>query len=113
MPGRLSTELVDEIEKVCTYRFKEKEKQNVEARLKELNMVCKETDIQLDMLQKLEVFIQRVQEETGLKLQVERDLLEVLSDHVSRMELRIQNGRNNIGNPKLVIPAILLLSLFK
>ena len=91
-------ELVDEIEKVCTYRFKEKEKQNVEARLKELNMVCKETDIQLDMLQKLEVFIQRVQEETGLKLQVERDLLEVLSDHVSRMELRIQNGRNNIGN---------------
>ncbi len=98
MPGRLSTELVDEIEKVCTYRFKEKEKQNVEARLKELNMVCKETDIQLDMLQKLEVFIQRVQEETGLKLQVERDLLEVLSDHVSRMELRIQNGRNNIGN---------------
>ena len=63
MPGRLSTELVDEIEKVCTYRFKEKEKQNVEARLKELNMVCKETDIQLDMLQKLEVFIQRVQEE--------------------------------------------------
>lgn len=25
MPGRLSTELVDEIEKVCTYRFKEKE----------------------------------------------------------------------------------------
>ncbi len=98
MPGRLSTELVDEIEKGCTYRFKEKEKQNVEARLKELNMVCKETDIQLDMLQKLEVFIQRVQEETGLKLQVERDLLEVLSDHVSRMELRIQNGRNNIGN---------------
>ena len=98
MPGRLFTELVDEIEKVCTYRFKEKEKQNVEARLKELNMVCKETDIQLDMLQKLEVFIQRVQEETGLKLQVERDLLEVLSDHVSRMELRIQNGRNNIGN---------------
>ena len=68
MPGRLSTELVDEIEKVCTYRFKEKEKQNVEARLKELNMVCKETDIQLDMLQKLEVFIQRVQEETGLNI---------------------------------------------
>ena len=98
MPGGLAAELVDEIEKVCAYRFKEKEKQNVEARLKELNMVCKETDIQLDMLQKLEEFIQRVQEETGLKLQVERDLLEVLSDHVSRMELRIQNGRNNIGN---------------
>lgn len=91
-------ELVEEIEKVCGYHFPEMEMQNVEARLKELNMVCKETDIQLDMLQKLEVFIQRVQEETGLKLQVERDLLEVLSDHVSRMELRIQNGRNNIGN---------------
>lgn len=97
-PGRLAMELVEEIEKVCGYYFPEMEMQNVEARLKELNMVCKETDIQLDMLQKLEVFIQRVQEETGLKLQVERDLLEVLSDHVSRMELRIQNGRNNIGN---------------
>ena len=97
-PGRLAMELVEEIEKVCGYHFQEMEMQNVEARLKELNMVCKETDIQLDMLQKLEVFIQRVQEETGLKLQVERDLLEVLSDHVSRMELRIQNGRNNIGN---------------
>lgn len=97
-PGRLAMELVEEIEKVCGYHFPEMEMQNVEARLKELNMVCKETDIQLDMLQKLEVFIQRVQEETGLKLQVERDLLEVLSDHVSRMELRIQNGRNNIGN---------------
>ncbi len=97
-PGRLAMELVEEIEKVCGYHFQEMEKQNVEARLKELNMVCKETDIQLDMLQKLEEFIQRVQEETGLKLQVERDLLEVLSDHVSRMELRIQNGRNNIGN---------------
>lgn len=97
-PGRLAMELVEEIEKVCGYHFQEMEMQNVEARLKELNMVCKETDIQLDMLQKLEVFIQRVQEETGLKLQVERELLEVLSDHVSRMELRIQNGRNNIGN---------------
>lgn len=97
-PGRLAMELVEEIEKVCGNHFQEMEMQNVEARLKELNMVCKETDIQLDMLQKLEVFIQRVQEETGLKLQVERELLEVLSDHVSRMELRIQNGRNNIGN---------------
>ena len=97
-PGRLAMELVEEIEKVCGYHFQEMGMQNVEARLKELNMVCKETDIQLDMLQKLEVFIQRVQEETGLKLQVERELLEVLSDHVSRMELRIQNGRNNIGN---------------
>lgn len=98
VPGTLAKKLTEAIEKETGYIFSEAELCNIADRLKELNLVYAEQNVQSDILAKLNQFVECVYAETGLKLQLKQELLEILSGHIAKMELRIQSGRNNIGN---------------
>lgn len=94
----ITNEIVNQVKAEFDYSFSEAEKQSMEGRIQELNIVCKNPVANADIGRNIEEFIHQVAAETGYKIKISKDLKAAMTDHMDRMIRRIRSGRTNVGN---------------
>ena len=93
----LAQELAAAIAAQLDYKASEAELLQLEGRLRELNLLKKEPVVDPPLRKKLMRFLSLLEEGTGLRLAPDEPWLSSMENHISRMMLRIESGRTNIG----------------
>lgn len=94
----LVIEISSKVKDKINYVFSNSELYYIQLRVQELNLIKKKKQENQMIIDSLNRFEKEVYMQTGYSFNMDKELIDIIANHIMRMKKRILSGRTNIGN---------------
>ena len=94
----LVIEISSKVKDKINYVFSNSELYYIQLRVQELNLIKKKKQENQMIIHSLNRFEKEVYMQTGYSFNMDKELIDIIANHIMRMKKRILSGRTNIGN---------------
>lgn len=94
----LVIEISSKVKDKINYVFSNSELYYIQLRVQELNLIKKKRQKNQMIIDSLNRFEKEVYMQTGYSFNMDKELIDIIANHIMRMKKRILSGRTNIGN---------------